>query len=403
MNLSNLSYPSQQLKNECHSHLIEIADWWVNNTQDYEQGGFYGEVSIDNLPVKNANKGIILNSRILWFFSEVAQELDNPAYRTAADRAYIYLTDYFIDKELGGVYWELDCTGKPINTKKQIYAQAFAIYALCAYYKLTENSTALNHALSFFELIELYAIDSEREGYLEAFTREWNAIEDLRLSDKDLNYPKSQNTHLHVLESYASLFQLVSSSVVGNALRYNIQMFDRYMIDRKTFHLRMFMDMDWKDFSPGFTYGHDIEAVWLLARALEVLGDKNYEKELLPVLLKVGDVNLRESLAADGHVKDSYSFTTQLINEESTWWVQAEGLVGFMYLYSVTGREEYFSAVENLWNFIKKYQIDSENGEWFWSSRLDAQPTPPHYKVGFWKCPYHNGRAMMEVIRLLGN
>jgi cellobiose epimerase len=401
MNQSNLSYRSQQLKTECHTHLIEIADWWVNNTQDYELGGFYGEVSINNLPVKNANKGIILNSRILWFFSEVAQELDNPAYRTAADRAYTYLVNYFFDKKLGGVYWELDCTGNPINTKKQIYAQAFAIYALCAYYKLTRHQSALDHAISLFELIELYAIDSEGEGYLEAFTGEWGLIEDLRLSDKDLNYPKSQNTHLHVLEAYTSLFALVSTDVVGNALRYNIQMFDRYMIDRNTYHLRMFMDMDWKDFSPGFTYGHDIEAVWLIARALEMLGDKNYEKELLPVLLKVGEVNLHESLADDGHVRDSYSFATRLVNEESTWWVQAEGLVGFIYLYTVTGKEEYFIAVERLWDFIKKYQIDSENGEWFWSSRLDIQPSPAHYKVGFWKCPYHNGRAMMEVIKYL--
>lgn len=401
MNASNLSIRSAQLQAECRDELIAIADWWISNTQDYEQGGFYGEISAENLPVKNANKGVILNTRILWFFSQVAQEVNDPAYSMAADRAYAYLINYFIDPELGGVYWELDSKGNPVNTKKQVYALAFAIYALCAYYQLTEDSTALDHALSFFELIELYAIDAEREGYLEAFTREWNGIDDLRLSDKDLNYPKSQNTHLHILEAYTSLYELVSSSVVGNALRYTIQMFDRYMIDHNTYHLRMFMDMDWNDFSPGFTYGHDIEAVWLIAKALDVLGDKQYQDELLPILLKVGDVNLHEAVAADGHIKDSYSFATKSVSEDSTWWVQAEGLVGFMYLYSVTGREDYFTAVEHLWNFIKKYQIDSENGEWFWSSRLDAQPNPPHYKVGFWKCPYHNGRAMMEVIRYL--
>lgn len=401
MNQSSISVRVENLTSEFHSHLIEIADWWKNHTQDHEQGGFYGEVSVANQPVKTANKGIILNSRILWFFSEVGQVLDNPGYKTAADRAYAYLVNHFFDTELGGVYWELDYTGKPINTKKQIYAQAFAIYALCSYHKLTGSQSALDNALALFDLIERHAIDVKDEGYLEAFTREWGLIEDLRLSDKDLNYPKSQNTHLHVLEAYTSLFAIVKSTAVGDALRYNIQMFDRYMIDRNTHHLRMFMDMQWKDFSPGFTYGHDIEAVWLIARALEVLGDKQYEKELLPVLLKVGDVNLHQALAADGHVKDSYNFATGKVSEESTWWVQAEGLVGFIYLYCVTKREDYFVAVEKLWDFIKKYQIDSTNGEWFWSSRLDVQPNPPHYKVGFWKCPYHNGRAMMEVPRLL--
>jgi len=401
MNASNLSIRSARLQSECSDELVAIADWWVNHSQDHPQGGFYGEISVNNLPVKNANKGIILNTRILWFFSEVAGVIETPAYRLAADRAYEYLCAHFVDKKFGGVFWELDVDGNPINTRKQVYAQAFAIYALCAYYRLTTNSNALSLALNLFELIETHAIDPQDQGYLEAFTREWKAIDDFRLSDKDLNYPKSQNTHLHVLEAYTSLYELVTTETIGTALRYSIEMFDHYMIDRKTNHLRMFMDMQWKDYSPGFTYGHDIEAVWLIAKALDVLGDKKYQDKLLPSLLSIAETNFEEGVAEDGRLKDAYDFKTKVVSNLSVWWVQAEALVGFLYAYSVTHDEKYFVAAENVWNFIKKYQIDSENGEWLWASTLDAQPKEPYYKVGFWKCPYHNGRAMMEVGRLL--
>jgi cellobiose epimerase len=401
MNASSLSIHATQLQAECQEELIAIADWWVNHTRDFEQGGFYGEVQKDNAPDRQANKGVILNTRILWFFSEVAEKIDNPEYKAAADRAYFYLMNYFIDKEYGGVYWELDASGTVVNTKKQIYAQAFAIYALCAYYKLNQNAEVLKQAMRLFELIEQHAIDAVNQGYLEAFSREWKPLDDLRLSEKDLNYPKSQNTHLHIMEAYTSLYELMSTTEVGSALHYNIEMFDRYMIDRKTWHLRMFMDMQWQDFSPGFTYGHDIEAVWLIARALEILGDKNYYNKLLPDLLEITKTNLKEGFATDGHLMDAYDFATKTVSSVSVWWVQAEALVGYLYIYSVTKDEQFYFVAENIWRFIKQHQIDSKNGEWFWLSNLDDQSLQAEYKAGFWKCPYHNGRAMMEVARLL--
>ncbi len=389
------------LPQEFHAELIAIADWWVKHSPDQAQGGFYGEIAVDNQPVKNASKGIILNARILWFFSEVALAVDNPNYRRCAQRAYDYIAAHFVDNEFGGVYWELDSTGKPINTKKQIYAQAFTIYALCAYYQLSQDEQALQLAQSCFALVEQHGIDREREGYLEAFTREWGLIEDLRLSEKDLNYPKSQNTHLHVLEAYTRLYKVDARAEVKAALRYNIEMFDKYMIDRNTHHLRMFMDLEWNDFSPGYTYGHDIEASWLIAQALESLGDEAYTKALTPTLIKVTEITLNEGIGLQGQVLDSYDFATKTVNADTVWWVQAEALVGFLYAYATTGDTRYFEAAKNAWEFIKTYQIDHNNGEWFWLSSLQASTSEPHYKVGFWKCPYHNGRAMLEAIRYL--
>ncbi len=388
------------LQQEFHAELVAIADWWAAHSVDQQQGGFYGEVGADNQPVPGASKGIILNARILWFFSAVAQQINNPVYHTCAKRAYDYLCVHFFDEEQGGFYWELDAAGKPVNTKKQVYAQAFTIYALCAYFQLTGDAKAITRALECFHLLERFAIDGENEGYLEAFTREWGLIEDLRLSEKDLNYPKSQNTHLHILEAYTSLYQVQPTAEIRAALKYNIDMFDKYMIDKSTYHLRMFMDLQWQDFSPGYTYGHDIEASWLIAKALEALGDADYAQRLTPSLIKIAEVTLQEGVGELGQVLDSYDFATASINRDSVWWVQAEALVGFLYAFNLSGQERYFSAAEAVWDFIKKYQVDEELGEWLWLSRIHPNALP-YYKAGFWKCPYHNGRAMMEAIRYL--
>lgn len=400
--MHSVSFPLHQLslQQEFRTELVAIADWWVDHAQDHELGGFYGEIDMHNVPVKGASKGVILNARILWFFSEVAMEVDNPAYRACAQRAYDYLLEHFFDKEHAGVYWELDAQGHPTNDKKQVYAQAFTIYALCAYYRLTRNEETLARAFECFNLLQHYAIDHDNEGYLEAFTRSWGAMDDLRLSEKDLNFPKSQNTHLHILEAYTSLHLVHPSAEVKAALRYSIELFDKYMIDKKTFHLRMFMDLKWQDFSPGFTFGHDIEAAWLIAQALDSLADKHYTDELTPTLIGIADITLQEAIGAHGQVMDSYDFVSGKVNTGSVWWVQAEALVGFLYAYATTHEERYFAAAENVWKFIKTHQIDHSNGEWLWLSKLDGR-AETFYKVGFWKCPYHNGRAMIEASRYL--
>jgi len=398
---ADVTIKSTQLIAESCEELIRIADWWREYSQDFTHGGFFGEITNDNTPVINANKGVILNTRILWFFSEVAELLESDFYKQVADRAYEYLCDYFVDPQFGGVYWELNAQGQVVNNKKQIYAQAFAIYALSSYYKITQDSSALKLALNLFELIETRGIDKEHQGYLEAFTREWNSLDDWRLSDKDLNFPKSQNTHLHILEAYTSLYQLVSSSVIEDALRYNIQMFDRYMIDRKTGHLRMFMDLQWQDHSPGFTYGHDIEAAWLIGLALDVLGDQLLQQKMLPDLIKIAEVNYLCARDSSGYIKDGFDFASQTEKNEAVWWVQAEAMVGYLYAWRWTQDKKYFAAAEAVWNFIKQNQMDNEKGEWFWLSKKDDASRQSAYKAGFWKCPYHNGRTMMEVMRLL--
>lgn len=392
---------SARLSEEFHQELLAIGDWWITHAIDPVQGGFYGEIRPDNTPVKTATKGIVLNTRILWFFSEIAMAVDNSAYRQAAVRAYDYLVKFFFDKEYGGVFWELDSRGVPVNTKKQTYAQAFAVYALCSYYRLTGDEQALAHAMDCFALLEEKTIDREQHGYFEAFTREWGKMDDVRLSDKDLNYPKSMNTHLHVLEAYTTLHKIQPDDTIRQALRYNIECFDKYLINKDNGHLRMFLADNWQDFSPGFTYGHDIECSWLLSKALDSLNDPQMTQHLTPSVIKLADVTLQEAMGEHGEVLDAFDFASGKQLTERVWWVQAEALVGFLNAYTLTHDERYLAAATHIWNFIKTYHRDNQHGEWLWLSTLDNDHAGEAYKVGFWKGPYHNGRAMLEAIRFL--
>lgn len=395
------AFSAAALSAEFKQELIAIGDWWIEHAIDREQGGFYGEIRPDNTPIKNATKGIVLNTRILWFFSEVAAVVDKPAYRDAAVRAYDYLVDYFFDKELGGVYWELDAQGKPVNTKKQTYAQAFAVYALCSYYTLTGDEQAMAHAQDCFALLEEKTIDRVNEGYFEAFTREWGKMDDVRLSDKDLNYPKSMNTHLHVLEAYTTLNKAKPTEQIKQALRYNIDCFDKYLINHDNGHLRMFLTETWEDFSPGYTYGHDIECSWLLSKALNSLNDPQVTQRMTPGIIKLADITLQEAMGEYGEVLDAFDFASGEKLTERVWWVQAEALVGFLNVYTLTRDERYLTVANNVWAFIKQYQRDSQHGEWLWLSTLDGDHGEEAYKVGFWKGPYHNGRAMLEAINFI--
>lgn len=390
-----------QIADECRAELARTGRWWLDYSLDHEQGGFYGQICDDNKPDPAAEKGIVLNTRILWFFSEAARFSNNADYRQAAERAYHYLRDYFFDTEFGGYFWSLNADGSVANDKKQVYAQAFGVYALVAYYQLTGEQQALDDAMACFELIERHCIDREQEGYFEAYTREWGKMDDVRLSEKDLNFPKTMNTHLHVLEAYTSLYQVCKEERIEKALAYNIDLFDRYMIDRGNYHLRMFMQDDWQDCSSELTYGHDIECAWLLYKALQSLGDQARTDKLVPDIIELAHTCRREALGELGEVLDGMEKATGKVHSQRVWWVQAEALVGFLVAWKLSGEQVLFATAANVWSFIKEYQMDTERGEWRWHCRLDEPDGARDYKAGFWKGPYHNGRAMIEVAKLL--
>jgi len=370
-----------------------ILSFWMRYMPDEENSGFYGRLDAKNHPHKTSGKGAVLNTRILWTYSAAYRLLKKPAYLAIAQRAYEYITRYFIDEDYGGVFWELNYKGEPVNTKKQAYAQGFALYGMSEYYRATGDERALDISKDLFFIIEKFR-DRDKEGYIEAYARDWTALEDVRLSQKDPNYMKGMNSHLHILEPYTNLCRIWDLSWLHDAHTRLIRVFLDRMLDSNTYHFNSAFDEDWNVKSTEISYGHDIEAAWLLNEAAEVSGDERLIDEVKEVTLKISDAAAK-GLQPDGSM--IYERNGNHIKPERHWWVQAEAVVGYMYAYKNSGRNDYLQKATNLWTYIQDKVIDRENGEWFETVRDNGEPNRGG-KANFWKCPYHNGRMCMEMI-----
>lgn len=388
----------KKFQEELHNELItDILPYWTNKLIDNENRGFYGRIDGHENLHKHANKGAVLNARILWTFSAAYRIEKNPQYLETATRAYNYIKDYFIDKDNGGVFWELDYTGKPVNTRKQVYAQGFALYGFSEYYRATGNEEALQLSKDFFHLIEKYAYDPDNEGYIEALQSNWQPIQDMRLSEKDANEEKSMNTHLHILEPYTNLLRIWNDPAVETAQRRLIGNFTDHIVNPDTKHLILFFNRKWQSDYKIISYGHDIETAWLLYEAAEVLGNEQLLNDIKQLTIEIVEASY-EGLQEDGSM--IYETNGQHTDKDRHWWVQAETVVGSMYAYKLTGNKKYLDVAINCWEYITKHILDKENGEWIWSVYANGTPNNTDDKAGFWKCPYHNARICMEIMEM---
>jgi mannobiose 2-epimerase len=382
---------------EVFNELSSILDYWMNNTVDKKQGGFFGKVDNNNIPDPDAPKGVVLNSRILWTFSAAYLGEKKQPWLDIASRAYKYIVDYFIDRKYGGVYWSVGSKGAMLDTRKQIYGLAFCIYGLSEYYKASGEKIALYLAQDLFEHIEKYSFDQKNGGYLEAFTQGWKLLDDLRLSEKDENEKKTMNTHLHIIEAYANLFTVWPTKKLQEKITHLLEIFERHFIDPKTSHLHLFMDENWNVRSSLISYGHDIEAAWLLLECAETSGNVNYIDRFKELSIRLTDA-AAEGLDKDGGLWYEYDPGKDHLIKEKHSWPQAEAMIGFFNAYQLTGDEKYLHYSFNSWKFIKQCIKDNSKGEWFWGVNEDYSLMHKE-KAGFWKCPYHNTRACMELIK----
>jgi cellobiose epimerase len=385
-------------KNELSNELSRILSYWIKNTVDEEFGGFFGRIDSENRVVPHSPKGSVLNARILWSFSAAFNLTKNAEYLEYADRAYQYIINHFIDKEFGGVYWTVDHTGKPLDTKKQVYAGAFTIYGLSEYYRASGNEDAMELAINLYRLLVEHSYDIVKTGYLEAFTRDWQPISDLRLSAKDANEKKTANTHLHVLEAYTNLYRIWPDEELKLQVITLINNFLDHFIDPNTNHLVLFFDEDWNSKSALVSYGHDIEATWLLQEAGEAIGDERLVEKIKNINLNIADATI-SGMDSDGGLWYEYEPADDHLIKEKHWWVQAEAMVGFYNSWQISGNNKYIALAEKNWAFIKNKILDKENGEWFWGINEKGELIPGEDKAGIWKCPYHNSRACMEIIK----
>ena len=385
-----------RLKNEFSAELINILEFWSASCVDEKYGGFIGTMDHFGKIIPESPKGSILNSRILWTFSAAYRLTNNEAYKILADRAYRYITNHFWDDKNGGLFWELDYFGNPLVTKKQAYAQGFGIYAFSEYYRATGLEQSLTYAKELYIILEEKFWDFQFGGYVEALTQDWRVIEDMRLSLKDLNSPKSMNTHLHILEPFTNLYRVWPEARLKNSIQSLILIFTNKIYDAKTNHLNLFFANNWTTQFQEVSFGHDIEAAWLLNEADMVINDRKLNKELQSITNKLIEVTISEGLDSDGSI--FYERNGAQLDADKHWWPQAEGLVGFMDAYELHGNQEYLDKLTNLWDFIKSNLLDKSNGEWYWRVDQKNKPITTENKAGFWKCPYHNSRAMIELI-----
>ena len=394
-----MSNPTEQLKTELSSELSNILEYWKKYSVDQKNGGFLGQRDFYNKEISGASKGIILNTRILWSFSAAGNFQQNNELKFYADRAYEYLKNHFRDTAFEGVYWELDAEGNPVNKRKQIYAQAFAIYALSEYYILSKEESAKEWALSLFQLIEKHARDREYSGYFEAFQEDWSPIEDMRLSEKDKNSAKTMNTHLHVLESYTTLLKITGDKQVEEALESLTLLFLNKFYDDQNQHFQLFFDVHWHREGNIVSYGHDIEAVWLLFEAAKELKNVALINRTRDLTVAVAKTFLKEAHVPQAGVINEKDLDSGETDTDRHWWPQAEAMVGLDYAYKFSGDEKFRDALLDIWEYTKNHIIDAEKGEWHFRVDENNTPYPQEDKLGMWKCPYHNSRTCIQIIQ----
>ena len=381
---------------EIKSHLLEnIIPFW-KSLRDDEYGGYYGWMDYDLKLDKKAVKGCILNSRILWFFSNAYTLLKDESLLEEAKHGFAFMKEHCMDKENGGIFWSIKYSGEPEDTTKHTYNQAFAIYALSSYYEASGDEEALNMAKGLFRIIEQRCTDDI--GYKEAFDKEFHEIENDKLSENGVIAQKTMNTLLHVFEAYTELYRVAKLPEVKERLEWIMDTFADKVYNPELHRQEVFFDAEMNSIIDLHSYGHDIETAWLIDRGVEVLGEKKYEEKMTPITKDLTAQIFK--IAFNGHSLAN-ECEKGVVNTHRIWWVQAETVVGFLNGWKMNpDKPEYLEAAQNEWEFIKKHVIDKRSGsEWFWEVDENGNPYPGRPIVEPWKCPYHNGRMCFEVIK----
>ncbi|HEY5560341.1 MAG TPA: AGE family epimerase/isomerase [Clostridiaceae bacterium] len=391
----------EKLKEDATTELKDnILAFWMNNTLDLENGGIYGKLTNSNKIDKKAPKGCILNSRVLWTFSNAYRTFKDEKYLKVAKITYDYLIKYFYDEEFKGLYWMVDYKGNPIDVKKQMYNLSFGIYGLTEYYRATGVKEALDKAIEIYQVIEKYSYDEKNKGYIEALERDWSKISDSRLSYKEPNCSKTMNTHLHILESYTNLYRVWKDDSFKLKFKELIEVIMDHIIDHNTYQFKLFFNDDWNSLEDVISFGHDIEGSWLLYEAALILGDSEVIEKA-----KIFSIKMAEKVYADGIDREKGGLYNEIkdgkLDSHKAWWPQAETLVGFINAFELTGDEKFLKETYKMWDYIQRVFVNKEFGEWYSVVSLEGKVIEEVPKVEPWKCPYHNGRCCFEIIERL--
>lgn len=391
----------QAYKTAVDYELHAILNWWMSHIISIDQLNFNGEINNENLPIADASIGLVLQCRLLWTFSTAYSSTNNKTYLAFSNTIYNYLVKHFTDKVYGGYYWSIKQNGAPDLDKKQIYGLAFAMYGLAAYYEASANKEALIKAEELYQLIVAKSFDAINGGYIECLQRDWATIEDMRLSNKDHNSIKSMNTHLHVIEAFTKLYSINNNSAVAESIKSLLSIFLNHIIDPKEFQQHLFFNEKWHSTLQLVSFGHDIEASWLLYESALIIGEPSLIETFKNLAIQMASV-VAAKRDIDGGIFNEYDVTSGILNKEKHWWPQAEAMVGFFNAYELSNDLAFLAYSLESWNFINVKLKDKTYGEWHWGLNENGELLDKE-KAGFWKCPYHNSRACIEISTRIKN
>ncbi|MBP5179725.1 MAG: AGE family epimerase/isomerase [Clostridiales bacterium] len=398
---------------EIKTHLVkDLIPYWLS-LYDERYGGFYGYVSADGTVDTRADKGCILNSRILWAMSSCYKlcmdaglsetKLQDAGYSSVniidcARHAYEYFRDHYFDPEFGGIYWSVTYDGKPADTTKHAYNHAFAIYALCEYYEITHDMEAFKLAYYLKNCIENMFTDEI--GYLESFSRDFTLDSNPHLSENGVSAYRTMNTLFHIMEAYTELYRINKETrdvFLIRKIMNVLDIFDKKIFNYEKGRLEVFFDREYNSIIDLRSIGHDVEMSWVLDRTCDILGDKDLIEEFAPFSLKLAEESLEYGF--DGFSM-AYEVERGVVKESRAWWVQAEAIVGFINAYMKTGDKKYKDAARRTWEFVRNHMITKTRpAEWYNEVAQDGTPDMSLPLVAEWKCPYHDIRMCIELLR----
>ena len=392
------------MKTRTDIFLEEVRDNLTGNILPYwlklkdPRGGFYGEVSADGTVQYDAPRGVILNARLIWSFSAAYAALHRTEYLVAAVHARDWFLEHFCDHRYGGVYWSVTPEGERLDAKKQLYAQGFAIYGLSQLYKVSRDDEALKQAVNLYRVVEAHFADPVNGGYIEALARDFSPLEDMSLSAHDINADKTMNSHLHVLEAYANLYQVWPDEGLKERVEALLDIIGTKVM-APSGHLQLYFRRDWSVLPGGVSYGHDIETSWLALECAFALRDADVVTRVRPWALRMGEAG-NQGLLPDGSLRYE-QLTDGSFDDSRQWWVQAETVVGNLWLWKYHADAAGLERALGAWTYIREHLVDPVAGEWWWAVLPDGSLDKSQPKAGFWKCPYHNTRMCLQVLELI--
>ncbi|MBO5482234.1 MAG: AGE family epimerase/isomerase [Spirochaetaceae bacterium] len=380
-----------------------IISFW-KRMKDEEFGGFFESLDNNLNLFKKANKSSIQTCRILWFFSNAYLLTKNEECREYAKHAYQFLNSHLIDKEFGGVFWEVSYDGSAPDTTKTAFSISYAILALASFAKINvekDSEEAKNQAFELQKLLEEKYFTEN--GYIEVLKRDFTSFEKGKIFFSKGNYggSKTMNTILHVIEAYTQLYEYFPNSFTENKLIYLLTFFENKCFNKEEKSLNIFFDDDFNKANDYISYGHEAEASFLLRKACEILEKSGIQnKELFEKIEKMCSSlteNIFSNAYEDGSVVDEVY--DEEVKQRRIYWVQADSLLSFFYEAYKNNKEKYLVASKEIWNFIKNNLIDSrKESEWLYmvlkNNKKSERPI-----VFSWKAPYNNARMCFEILK----